>query len=363
VSRDPKSGERRRTYQTVYGTRKDAERVLREVLHQRDNGFERLPGKMSVAEFLNRWLDDYAAINVAPSTASRYRIAVSKHLAPHLGPLQLTSLRPVHVQRMHATCLGEGLSPRTVVQHHRILSEALKHAVRWQLIPANPAAAISPPRFERREMRFLTNTEYQDLLAAAEGSYLRPLIYLAVHTGARSGELLALRWSDIDFERRRLAVTRTVQRIAGEGLVFASPKTHRSRRPITLSADAIAFLREHRSAQNQHRLRLGPAFEDHGLVFCRPSGRALEPNAISQDFARLARTAGLQGLRFHDLRHTMASLMLAAGINPKVVSERLGHATVHITLDTYSHLLLDLQQEAADVMDSLLGTRRAKGAW
>lgn len=362
LSPDPKTGRRRRRFFTVDGSYKDAQRALTAALHQRDTGFEVLPGRMTVAHFLQRWLSDYAATNVAPSTHARYRVAVTKHLIPHIGALQLAALRPVHVQSLQAVCLKEGLSPRTVVQHHRILSEALKHAVRWQLIPTNPAAAISPPRFEAREMRFLSQPQLRDLLDSARGSFLRPLVYLAVHTGARSGELLAIRWSDLDLQVGRLSIVRTAQRIPGSGIVFSAPKTHRSRRPITLSSEAIAMLREHRAVQNASRLALGPAFEDNDLVFCQPTGRPYEPGQISKAFGALVRTTDLPALRFHDLRHTAASLLLSAGVHPKVVSERLGHASVQITMDTYSHVLPDLQREAADAMDIILGSGRSNAA-
>ncbi|MGD9934607.1 MAG: tyrosine-type recombinase/integrase [Dehalococcoidia bacterium] len=360
LSPDPSDGTRRRRYLTVRGTRKDADRVLTEALHQRDTGFEILPGRITLAQFLARWLRDYAAVNVAPSTLARYTIATNRHLVPHLGSLQLSAVRPAHVQSLHATCLAEGVSARTVTQHHRILSEALKHAVRWQLIPANPATAISPPRFERHEMQTLSPTQVEHLLTTAEGTYLRPLVYLAVHTGARNGELLAVRWTDLDLEHGRLSITRTAQRIPGRGIVFASPKTHRSRRPIALSATAVVILREHRAAQLEHRLAVGPAWEDHGLVFCQPNGRPHEPGQVSKAFARLISRTQLPHVRFHDLRHTAATLLLSAGQNPKVVSERLGHASVNITLDTYSHVLPNLQREAADAMDRILAPNRPR---
>jgi len=362
LSFDPKTGRRRRRSFTVHGSRKEAQRALTAALHQRDTGFEILPGRMNISQFLQRWLSGYAEINVAASTLARYRVAVNKHLIPHMGNLQLTAVRPVHIQQLQSVCLKEGLSPRTVVQHHRIIAEALKHAVRWQLIPSNPAAAISPPRFEARDMQFLSQAQLHELLTAAQGSFLRTLIYLAVHTGARSGELLAIRWSDLDLHTGRLSIVRTAQRIPGEGIVFSSPKTHRSRRPVTLSAEAVGLLREHRAMQNTHRLALGPAFEDHDLVFCQPTGRPYEPGQISRAFGRLIRSTQLPEVRFHDLRHTAASLLLAAGVHPKVVSERLGHASVQITMDTYSHILPNLQREAADAMDQILGSGRIHAA-
>lgn len=359
---DSVTAKRKRRYQSVKGTKKEAEQALTAAMSRYDRGTDIVPDKVTLAEFLNRWLADYADFNVVPSTAQRYRIAISKHISPHVGSLLLSRLRPLHIQQLHATCMKEGLSARTVTQHHRIVSEALKHAVQWQLLFANPAASISAPRFERLEMKTFDKDEIQRLLAAAEGTYLHDLIYLALHTGARSGELLALRWSDIDFEHSRLAIRRTVQRITGQGVVFGQTKNHRSRRAITLSPEASAFLQERRKRQLSERQPLGLAYFDQDLVFAQPLGQPYEPGQVSRAFPKLLERAGLRRIRFHDLRHTTATMLLSAGIHAKVVSERLGHATINITLDTYSHVLPDLQEEAAAAMDAVLKTVQTDGS-
>jgi len=320
---------------------------------------------MTVADYLRRWLRDYAAHNVAPSTLTRYTSIVERHLIPVLGSLRLRDLRPAHIQAAYARFLAaggradrqpRGLAARSVLQHHRILREALKHAVHWQLIARNPADAVTPPQAQRREMRGLSAEEARLLLVAAEGIPYYALLYLALATGARLGELLALRWGDIDLKGGTMRITRTAQRLSGQGIVFHVPKTHRAARSVALSPETIRVASDHRRGQVAHRLAMGPAYRDQDLVFPRPSGDPLDGCAVSKAFCRLVTKAGLGPPRFHDLRHTAATLMLASGVHPKIVSERLGHATVAITLDIYSHVLPGLQMDAARLMDRVLRT-------
>jgi integrase len=360
---DPVTGERTRRFISVKGKRRDAERVLAEEIHQRNTGIDVAHGKLTVKQYLNRWLTDYAATNVSPATLVRYEGIVANHLLPAIGRIQLSDLRPAHIQRAYAGALSPGgrkdrragaLSARTVLQHHRVLREALAHAVRWQLIARNPADAVATPKPARHEMRVLDRREAWSLLDSCAQNPLHCLIYMALVTGARLGELLALRWCDIDGTTGTIRVTRTAQRMPGKGIVFHAPKTHRSIRPIALSPVALRVLKTHRTAQAEHRLAMGSDYVDQDLIFATALGTPLDGTNVTRNFQRLARDADLGHVRFHDLRHSAATLMLAAGTNPKIVSERLGHATVNITLDTYSHVLPDMQREAALAIDQLL---------
>jgi integrase len=306
---------------------------------------------------------DYAATNVSTATLVRYRGIVANHFVPTIGAIQLTDLRPAHIQRAYAEALTPGvrrdrrvgaLSARTVLQHHRVLREALAHAVRWQLIARNPADAVAPPKPARHEMRVLDRMEAQALLAASGDDPLYCLLHVALATGARLGELLALRWSDMDGKSGTLRITRSAQRLPGEGIVFHAPKTHRSIRPIALSPVTLKILRTHRAAQAEQRPAVGSAYTDRDLVFANALGQPLDGTAVTKRFQQIAHGVGLGHLRFHDLRHTAATLMLSAGTHPKIVSERLGHATINITLDTYSHVLPDMQHDAAVMLDALL---------
>lgn len=350
---DPRTGARRRRFVTVQGTRRDAERARTEALHERDTGIDLRPEHVTLAQYLQRWLTDYAAHNVAPSTLLRYR-QLSTRLSVLLGNLRLAEIRPAHVQSAYAALLRDGLAERTVLHHHRMLREALHHAVRWQLLGRNPADAVQPPRPARAEMRTLTSDETGVLMDAVADAGQRRLVYVALATGLRLGELLGLRWSDIDWSGSRATIQRAAQYLPASGVTLRAPKTARGRRSVALSADTLTVLREHRSNQNEARLRAGPAWSDNGLVFARADGSLERPYPVSAAVIRQARGAGFEGLRFHDLRHTAATLMLQAGVHPKIVSERLGHATISLTLDTYSHVLPDMQQEAAAALDRLL---------
>ena len=350
---DPVTGRRRTRKVSIRGRKKDAERALIEVLSLRDHGVDVEPQRITVAEYLERWLRDYAEPNVAPSTLKRYR-GICSVLAETLGELRLQALRPAHIQAMYARLRERQLAPRTVLHHHRILKEALRHAVGWQLLERNPADAVSSPRVQRKEMQALDTEGVERLVNACEDDDQRRLIFTALSTGLRLGELLGLRWSDLDLETRAATIRRTAQYLGRDGVKLRAPKTARSRRTISLSPSTVTLLREHRVAQNERRLRLGPAYEDHGAVFAAPDGRLLAPYTASYRFHKIVRSLGLTGFRFHDLRHTSATLALQAGVPAKVVSDRLGHASVAFTLDTYAHVLPDQQRQAADLIDSVL---------
>lgn len=280
LGRDPSTGRRRRRFLIVRGTKRDAERVLAEALHQRDTGIDVSPGKLTVADYLRPWLRDYAGHNVAPSTLARYRSIVEQHLIPTIGSLKLSELRPAHIQAAYGVFLRPGsrrdgsrlgLSARTVLHHHRLLHEALDHAVRLQLIARNPADAVAPPRPATTEMRVLDEEQVTQLLAAAAETPYYAFVYVALATGARLGELLALRWEDIDLRTGTTSIIRTVKRVTGRGLTFGTPKTHRSRRPVALSAETGEVFQEHRRRQLEHRLGWVVPIRTRGL--CSPALR------------------------------------------------------------------------------------------
>ena len=353
LGRDPDTGKRRFRYQYVQGTKKQAEQALTATLHRRDTGTDVVPTRITVGEFLDRWLRDYAEVNVAPSTFQRYRQIVNR-LKPHLATVRLQALRPAHIQETYGSLLRAGLALRTVLHHHRVLRQALQQAVRWQLIAHNPADAVTPPRPERTEMRTLDPSGVHRLLDGCADEQLRALISTAVTTGMRLGELLGLRWSDCDLAGGTIYLSRAAQYLAATGVTFRTPKTSRSRRSIALSIDAVAVLRAHRARQLEARLAVGPGYRNGDLVFATAGGDPIPPYRVSATFSTLVKRLGIGPLRFHDLRHTAATLMLRAGVHPKIVSERLGHATVAITLDTYSHVLPDMQRDAAAALEVVL---------
>ena len=361
LGRDPATGKRRQIWRSVKGPKREAEALLVQLLHERDTGVERPVGKLTVASFLDRWLVDYVEPNLAPKTCVSYRDVVRVHLVPALGSLDLVALRPSHIQSLYSRLLQSGrsdrrggLSPRSVLRYHQILHAALHQAVRWQLLVRNPADAVEPPRPARRELRATTAEQARAVMAAADETSIGPFVRLALLTGMRRGELLGLRWADVDLEAGAVHIQQTAQRISGQGIVFRQPKTRLSRRSVALSPDAVAALRRHRVRQAEARFLAGPAYADRDLVFATGLGTPLEPGNLRRTWLGVARAAGIPGLRLHDLRHAHATLMLGQGVHPKVVSERLGHASVNITLDTYSHVLPGLQEAAAAALDSIL---------
>lgn len=363
LGRDPVS-KRRRFYRfTVRGTKQDAERELTAALSKRDTGIDLVPAKITVAEYMRRWLRDSAQHRVSASTFERYTGIVEGHIIPALGSKRLMDLRPIDIQAAYAKWQAPGsrrdgrsgaLSARTVHHHHRVLSEALRQAVRCQMLTRNPCEAVDPPRPQRTEMRALDVPDVRCLLEAAKNEPLEALIHCAVSTGARIGELLALRWEDIDLESGQLTIARTVRKVKDKGFVFGTPKTHRSRRAIALDAQTVVVLLEHRRRQIEQRLLVGPAYRDAGLVFATATGQPVGYSTARSTFHRVLARAGLTRMGLYGLRHTMATLMLKPGVPTKDVSGRLGHSNVAITLDTYAHSLPDMRRDAAEKLAEMI---------
>ncbi len=365
LGRDPVTGKRqRRHWETVRGTKRQAEERLREILAALKAGTAVEPHRETLGEYLERWLRDYGQARLAPKTLESYTDILRAFVIPALGHVPLQALQPAHLQSLYARLLESGrrdgrpggLSPRTVHYIHRVIHRALEVAVKLQLVPRNVADAVEPPRARRPEATALDAEGARRLLEAADGHRLYPIIHLALHTGLRAGELLALRWEDVDLDRGILQVRRTLQRLRGQGLHVKEPKTERGRRTVALPASAVEVLRRHRRQQAEERLAAGPDYQDYGLVFCWQDGRPLDPYGwLTHAFRRLADRAGFPGLRFHDLRHTHATLLLLGGIHPRVAQERLGHSDIRTTLELYSHVVPGLQEAAAAKIDELLG--------
>jgi integrase len=276
------------------------------------------------------------------------------HLIPTLGRVRLTDLQPQHLRALYADRLAKGLSATTVGHIHAVLHSALKGAERDGLVPRNVAALVSRPRVVRREMKTLSPDETRAFVQAASGDRLEAFYIVAVTTGMRLGELLALRWRDLELDASRLSVCATLQR-TGQGFEFAETKTPQSRRRVALGSTAVAALRRHRAVQNAERLAAGPAWQDHDLVFANEVGGPLDgSNLQRRSFLPLLKRVALPRIRFHDLRHTAATLLLGRGVHPKVVSEMLGHSQIGVTLDLYSHVTPTMQRDATAAVDAIL---------
>lgn len=353
-------GKRKQKTVTFRGTKREAEREMTRLLNEFHNGTLVEPGRLTVGEYLRRWLTDYARGNVGVKTYERYAEIVEKHLIPALGHHPLAKLQPLQIQAYYTQALENGrrdgrggLSAQTVLHHHRLLHAALKQAVKWQLLARNPTEAVEPPRPVHLEMQVLDEEGVVSLLAAAQGSRLYVPCLLAVGTGLRLGEILALRWEDLDLKAGTLSVRQALEQTKA-GLAFKQPKTAKSRRVVALPSLLIEGLVRHKGEQAQKRLLLGPAYQEHGLVNAQDDGQPWSVKVISKAFEHLAQKAGVPQIRFHDLRHSHASQLLKQGVQLKVVSERLGHARSSTTMDIYSHVLPGMQEEAARRMDAAL---------
>ena len=348
------TGRRRFVSETFKGNKKDAERALRELLATIENGGYVASDKETVAQFMVRWLETYAATNTTVRTLHGYRGYVERYINPTIGNIQLQSLTARHIQGLYADLLDRGLSSSTVAQLHRIFKQALSHAVRWGTLTRNSAAATTPPRQQRTTIGMWDIESINQFLDAAHDNRFRDVFQLAVLTGLRRSELTGLQWENVDLVTGNLRIVSTLQRITGYGLVKGQPKTAKSRRSVALAPDAINLMHGIRGRQIEQQLKYGELWLNTGYVFTQENGSPVSPDMISIAFCALVRKTGLPHLTFHGLRHAHATLALTAGINPKIVSERLGHSTIAVTMDVYSHVLPGLQKEAALAVERLL---------
>jgi integrase len=335
---------------TVYGrTQAEAREKLDALRAEVAGGAAPAPERATLGEFTDRWLEDCVRPNRAKATYRSYAGTVRNHVAPVIGGVPLRRLSPQHVQAMLSEMGRRGASPRTRQMTYAVLRAALGQAVRWGLVPRNPCDAVDRPRVPRREARFLDEAGVRALLEAARGDPLEALAVTAVTTGMRQGELLGLQWGDVDLKAGTLAVRRQLVEEAKGRPVLGELKTTRSRRLVVLPEIAIGALRSHKAG-------LAVAQHPTALVFTDSRGNPLrKTNLLRRWYHPLVAKAGLPRSRFHDLRHTHATLLLSQGVHPKVVQERLGHASVTMTLDTYSHVTPSLQAEAAVRLDAALG--------
>jgi integrase len=345
-------GKRKR--QVIYGATQDEVRIaMTRRLADRDRGIIRSTDRQTVAQFLESWLSDVVTPSLRPATVKSYRDLVERHVIPSLGKKQLTKLSVQDVQRLLNERQQSGLSPRSVQYIRGVLRSALNLAMKWELVPRNVAALAQPPRIQPREMRFLTTDEALKLLEAARGNRLEGLYRVAIAIGLRQGEAFGLRWSDVDLAKGTLTVRNALQRIDGKA-VLVPPKTARSRRIITVPPQLVAALKRHRAVQLADRMIAGPRWQEMDLVFSSPIGTPLDPSNIRRQLLELLKTAGLPPMRFHDLRHTAASLLVAEGVHPRTVMEILGHSQIAITMNTYSHVSSETMKDATNRMGALL---------
>ena len=354
--KDNATGKWKHRWKTTDGSRK-ADALETAMLREVDKGYQQ-PTKETVTTFMQSWIDGYKA-NITARSYDRYTGIVKNHIIPSLGKIPLAQLSAQNIQKMYSNKLESGLAPRSVRYVHVVLHRALQTALKWHKITVNPADSVDIPKAQHTEMQIWNESEIIQFLEAARSTPFHCIFYLALFSGARRGELLALRWSDANLKTGQLSINRSVQCVNGE-YIFSQPKTEKSRRTIALPQSAVLLLKQLREVTEHTRARIDPKakVEDAELIFTHTTdGVPLRPNTVSRAWETTAKKAGVKIIRFHDARHTHASLMLQQNVPLKVVSERLGHSSVAVTGDVYSHILPGMQESAAQRFDDAFSTK------
>lgn len=364
VGEERKTGKRKQLKMT-FPKKRQAQRELARVLGEVQQGSYIKPAQMTVADYLHQWVRDYVSHSVRPVTAKGYCHWIETHIIPEIGKIKMSQLEASDIQALYGKLLKDGrrdnkgaLSARSVLHIHRLLHNALSHAVKWGIIGRNICDAVDSPRAKQKQMRALEPEDVKRLLDASIGTVYYPLFHLAIFTGMRRSELLGLRWRDVDLDMATLSVSQVLHNLGKGKIMIEEPKTQKSKRQIALSPVAAIALRQHKERQQAERLMLGRSLTDDDLVFGNPDGTPFLGSSITHAFTRTMRQLGLKGVRFHDLRHTHASLMLRQGVNIKTLQERLGHSSITTTLDIYAHVTPGMQKEAALRFEEALNQAR-----
>jgi integrase len=356
VDVDGPRGRRTQIKRRGFATKRAAQAALNDLLNESRDGLFVAGAKVTAGAYLREWLDGLSTSGRRTSTITRYRGLVERHALPELATLQLTDVNALHLDAVYRKMHTGGLSARSIRFLHTVLHRAFADAERKRLLARNPASGATPPSASAArapEQSVWTASELARFLASVEGHHHETLFRLTALTGLRRGEVLGLSWDCVDREHRRVTVRQTLIEIAGQ-LHTAEPKTARSRRIVDIDPATAHALEQHRKRQGEIAQRVGEPWNERNLVFVSPEGDPYKPESISQAFERTVARVGLPRLRFHDLRHTHATLLLASGANAKVVSERLGHSSVAFTLDTYGHVLPGQQASAANAVARLI---------
>jgi integrase len=361
TSTDPKN---RKQVKKTFKKKGDADAFLAETINSVKKGVYFEAVKTTTGEWLTDWLKSYCK-NLAPTTYQGHKMIIEKHLIPALGDIPLKDLKPKDISVYYQQAieggrkdkkvksLGAGLSTTTVSQHHRVLREALQHALQLEMIYRNPADAVKPPKKVKHEIKFLPVEDANKIIDLFTGSYLYMPVFLAVTTGARRAEILALRWSDVDLKKGIINIGRGLYSTKEQGLFFKEPKNRTSKRAVNISAEVIRVLKKHKTEQKKSMLSFGKQQCDDNLICSLQNGDMIVPATVTKRFQELTEAAGYK-LTFHQLRHAHASYLLKQGIHPKVVAERLGHSNISITMDLYSHIAPTLQRDAANQLEDIL---------
>lgn len=337
---------------TVRGNRKSAEDKVTDIRASINAGTYIRPAKDTLSAYLDSWLAD-SSPSLSPKTVEGYQHILNHYVKPKLGNLTLTSFTPQHLQHFYSEELQSGLSAMTVRHFAMLLHKSFDDAVRLGMIPRNPADAVSPPKAQKQIMETWGEAEIHHFLESVKDTDYYPVFFLALYSGMRRSELLGLRWCDVDLLYSTISVCQSLHVLKGGKVIIRQPKTASGRRSIALSPSCVLMLTDYRLQKESEGILLGVSLKDTDLVFSS-AGKPMLPATVSHAWRKMVRKAGLKPIRLHDSRHSHASMMLKLGVHPKVVSERLGHSSIQITLDVYSHILPGLQEAAAARFDEAM---------
>lgn len=361
LGRDERTGKRKQKWFSGFNTKKEAQQALIEKQREIQTGWFVDTKDMTVAEYMNYWLENYAKVSTRQTTSNVYEKRTKRYILPNIGRVKMKDLKAMHLQKLYADLLKDGalyrdggISPITIRHLHGMIHKALENAVRWQIVARNISQLVELPRVEKKETAVLTREQVQQLVETAKDHELYIPVLLAVTTGMRYAEIFGLAWKNIDLEKRIINIRQQIVRTKGE-YQLTEPKTKSSERLISLSESLVAPLRKHKAEQGQKKWHYGKGFNKDDLVCCRPEdGQPYSATPVRRKFRNLLEKAELPDIRIHDLRHTVATLLLEQGVHPKVVSELLGHSNIGITLDRYSHVSMTMQKEAVDSLESVI---------
>lgn len=354
------NGKRQQKWFSGFKGEKEAEKALPVILNKIHNDTFILPDKITVREYFKDWLETSAKFTLAETTFENYEINIEKHIIPHLGNIKLQKLKPLHINKFLLLLLREGrcdgkggLGNATVLKIHRILCRVLNYAVKLEIIEKNPSLNVAPPKIDESIADVLTITEAKRFLDVVKGTDMEVPVHLAITLGLRRGEVLGLKWEDINFENKTLTINRVLARVKGK-VFIKKPKTKKSRRTLIIPDGLIIILKKHRKKQLKLKTQQGVLYKDNGFICCKATGQFINPNTFSWAFKTFLKRNNLKKIRFHDLRHTFATILMSNNISPKVASCILGHSSIGITMDLYSHVLTDMKREAAKEISNII---------
>lgn len=360
LPKDVVTNKRKQKWYTVKGNKKDAEKFLTEKLRELDTGILIDTKKMKFAEYLDYWIKEACENKLSITTLDGYKQNIEKHIKPYLGGLELEKITPLHLQNFYTDRLKNGrldgkggLSNKTVVTLHRIIHRALEQAVKWQLLIRNVADSAEPPKPQKYKASFLNEEQTNKLIESAKHTDIYIPIIVAIYTGMRRGEILGLTWSNVNLEKGYILIDKALYSTS-KGLQISSPKTEKSIRKIAIPKTLVKELKRSKVNQMKNKLKLGAFYQENDMVCCNQDGSLINPKSFSRKFHVLLKANKLPLVRFHDLRHSHASLLVKLGVQPKVISERLGHSNISITMDLYSHVYEETDKEVANMFEKLI---------